>query len=276
MTIRTVTTQTELDQAIADGVTDIVIRSEPGVWLEASGSATVSASDSATVSASDSATVYAFGSVTVYASGSVTVRAFGSVTVYASDSATVSASGSATVRAFGSVTVYASDSATVYAFGSATVSAGTHVAVHLHSGHATIDGGVLIDHATIDLTDAAVWCAYHGVAVSDGHATLYKAVRDDLRSAHGTAYPVGETVACDDWADDGECGHGLHLSPHPSLARDYDAEATRYLECSVSITDLRPLNGPGAAKCKTPRLVVMREVDEWCRRITTAAQEVAR
>jgi hypothetical protein len=236
MTIRTVTTQTELDQAIADGVTDIVIRSEPGVWLEASGSATVSASDSATVSAS----------------------------------------GSATVRAFGSVTVYASDSATVYAFGSVTVSAGTHVAVHLHSGHATIDGGVLIDHATIDLTDAAVWCAYHGVAVSDGHATLYKAVRDDLRSAHGTAYPVGETVACDDWADDGECGHGLHLSPHPSLARDYDAEATRYLECSVSITDLRPLNGPGAAKCKTPRLVVMREVDEWCRRITTAAQEVAR
>jgi len=77
VTRRTVTTQTELDTALADGIDYIDITSPAGVvlYLSRSGSATVTASDSATVTASGSATVRASGSATVRASGSATVTA---------------------------------------------------------------------------------------------------------------------------------------------------------------------------------------------------------
>ena len=61
MSSRTVTTQAELDKALADKIDWIEIESDAGVWLEISncGSATVRASGSATVTAYDSATVTA-------------------------------------------------------------------------------------------------------------------------------------------------------------------------------------------------------------------------
>ena len=54
-----------------------------------------------------------------------------------------------TVMATGSSTVTATDSSTVRAYGSSTVTASPCVAVHLHSGLATIDGGVVIDVTTV-------------------------------------------------------------------------------------------------------------------------------
>ena len=71
MSTRTVTTQAELDAALAKRVSTIIIDSPRGVWL------TISDSGSATVRASGSATVEASGSATVEASGSATVRASG-------------------------------------------------------------------------------------------------------------------------------------------------------------------------------------------------------
>ncbi len=108
MTARRVTTQEDLDSALADrSVTEILIDSPRGVWL--------------TVTASGSA--YGLLSATVRASGSATVRAYDSATVRAYDSATVEAYDSATVRAYGSATVRAYDSAKVTAYGSATIEA---------------------------------------------------------------------------------------------------------------------------------------------------------
>ena len=121
----TVTTQRELDKAIKAGDNDIIINSPRGVWLEVSGSASVSAVDSASVRASGSASV--------------------------------SASGSASVSAFGS--------ASVRAFDSASVRASAYVAVHLHSAQATINGGVVIDVTQLDLKDRSTWEAYTGCAV---------------------------------------------------------------------------------------------------------------
>ncbi|MGO5205677.1 hypothetical protein ACTQ2S_08350, partial [Parolsenella catena] len=73
----TVTTQAELDAAIAAGARVIDIRSEPGSYI------TVRACDSTTVTACDSTTVTAYGSATVAAYGSATVRAHDSATVTA-------------------------------------------------------------------------------------------------------------------------------------------------------------------------------------------------
>ena len=233
----TVKTQTELNTAVSDADACVHIESAAGVWLEVSGSASVSA--------------------------------FGS--------ASVSAFGSASVRAFGSAGVSAFDSAGVRAFDSASVSAGTHVAVHLHSARATVTGGVLIDLTQLDLTDPAAWCAHHGTDVADGIAVLYKAVDLELTAGHDytpTLYPLGASVECDDYQADGECGGGLHLCPTPGQAAEYrpQGEKSRYLKVRAALVDLSPIvDAGGPAKVKARRVDVLAEVDLFGRELTAAS-----
>ena len=222
MTTRTVTTQAELDKAIADRIDYIDIRSERGMWLD------VRACDSSTVRACDSSTVRAC------------------------DSSTVTAYGSSTVTAYDSSTVTAYGSSTVTAYGSSTVTAKSRVAVHLHSGRATIAGGVIIDH-TQEPDDPAAWCAWHDIDITDGIATVYKAVNDRWTTGRGTDYSPGALPSCDDWSDDNECGGGLHFSPTPVQALAYHGEATRFVAVGVAVADLRPILG-STPKCKAPRV----------------------
>ena len=260
MSIPTVYTQAEFDQAVADGATTIDVRSEAGVWITACDSATVTAYDSATVRAYVSATVTAYDSATVTAYDSATVRACGSATVTAYGSATVTAYDSATVTAYGSATVTAYGSATVRAYGSATVRATSRVAVHLHTGRATIAGGVLIDH-TGEPSAPAAWCAWHDVTVTDGIATLYKAVDDAWTTCRGTDYTPGTLPVCGDWRDDSECGGGLHFSPTPAEALAYHPEATRFVAVGVAVDTLRPILD-STPKAKAPAVVAA------CRAVT--------
>jgi hypothetical protein len=218
--------------------------------VRVSGSVTVEAYDSATVVAYDSATVVAYGSATVVAYGSATVVAYGSVTVEASGSATVRASGSATVRVSGSATVEASGSATVRAYDSATVRASKYVAVQDHGPDTTINGGVIISIRRAETpTD---WCDFYGVDVVDGLATLYKAVDDAWRGGYGAdiSYEPGATPEAPDWKPDDMCGHGLHFSPRPFMARAYHENATRYVACPVRVDDMVLLGD----KVKAPRV----------------------
>ena len=230
MSVSTVTTQAELDAAIAAGGDCIDIRSPHGVWLD------------------------------LPSSGSATVRAYGSATVQAYDSATV--------QAYGSATVQASGSATVQAYGSATVQAYGGVAIHLHSARATITGnGITIDH-TLERLDPATWCEYHGVTVTDGIATVHKAVNDQWTTDRGTNYAPGSMPTCDDWADNNRCGGGLHFSPWPWEAATYQPGATRYVAVGINLADLRPIPG-GTPKCKAPAVIVAcREVDIDGREVT--------
>jgi hypothetical protein len=221
------------------------------------------------VEASGSATVEASGSATVRAYGSATVRAYGSATVRAYGSATVEAYGSATVEAYGSATVRASGSATVHGYYRASVTAGSHTAVFLHDATVTVSGGVLIDLTQLDLKQPRVWADHYGVEVSDdGTALLYKARRRraDRGAGYGkpTVYAVGETVSCDDWRADNDCGGGLHLSPTAAMAKSYNSDATRFVEVAVPVDELFPIVG-GTAKCKVRECRVVREVDLFMR-----------
>jgi hypothetical protein len=291
MTQRTVTTQSELDAALLapTGWADLVIiKSEPGVWLEVGGSAgaygsatvraydsaTVDAYGSATVRASGSATVRAYGSATVDAYGSATVRAYDSATVHAYDSATVHAYGSATVRAYDSATVHAYDSATVRASDSATVRAGKFVAVHLHTATATVEGGVVIDCQPLHNTsEATAWVAVHQAETAgDGTATVYKAVNAKLRSQHDFDYPIGATVEAPDWRQTDECGNGLHFGATPHHASlYYDQPDVRFLACRITLADAVGItDSVGAPKIKAKSCVVLHEVDVHGRLITAA------
>ena len=264
MSTAIVTTQKELDKAIKDGVDWVEIRSERGVWLEvhSSGSSTVTASGSSTVTASGSSTVRAYDSSTVRASGSSTVRAYDSSTVTAYDSSTVRAYDSSTVRAYDSSTVRAYDSSTVTAYDSSTVRAydsstvraTSHTAVHLHSGSVSLKGGVVIDHTKVDLEDAKTWAEYHGVEVSDGIATVYKAVNDKYTTGRGFDYSPGAEPSAPDWKATKDCGNGLHFGPTPAHALRYHDGATRFMEAKVALKDLVPLTF-GTAKCKAPCVV---------------------
>ena len=263
-----VTTQEEMDAVIADasiahrievrGNGLISVNPQCPLDVLVFDSVTVTACGSAAVNAYDSSTVTARGSATVWASDSSKVNAYDSSAVTAYDSSTVHARGSSAVTAYDSSTVHAYDSSAVTAHGSSTV--------HAYGSHVTIAGGVIIDHTTADATTPTRWATENGASVSGGEVKLYKALPDDLTSGllygHPTVWAVGEEVTCDDWRADDKCGGGLHLSPTPGHAWQYlDYETRpRFLECVAPIDTIIPLHGD-VAKCKAPRVRVVREVD---------------
>ncbi|WP_208092800.1 DUF7666 domain-containing protein [Blastococcus xanthinilyticus] len=140
--------------------------------------------------------------------------------------------------------------------------ASSRVAVHLHSGKAQIAGGVVIDHTDVDRSDVGTWLDYNGITVSDGIATFYKAVDQQLRAGHGyilTTYPIGETVTAPDWDPVQRCGYGLHATGDPGLSESYylgDDPRCRYLELAVPVEGLVVLDD----KVKFQSCTVVREV----------------
>jgi len=167
--------------------------------------------------------------------------------------------GSSSVVARGSSSVVAWESSSVEAWGSSSVEASIYVGVTVDRGRgskAKIQGGVLIEIPAIDTPEA--WCAYHGVTVVDGIATLYKAVDDDYSTSRarpaGIFYAPGTSPAAPDWKATPECGGGLHFSPHPAMALEYNDSATRFVACPVALKDMRkprPADSmPGKIKAK--------------------------
>ena len=130
----------------------------------------------------------------------------------------------------------------IHAYSNSIIFAGKCASVHKMRGHAgSITGGVIIEQP--GLKTAEDWCAYNGVVIKDGVATLFKAVRDDYKSAHDFLYTPGSTPECPDW-DGGvaECRGGLHFCPSPGQALSFDDHATRFLACPVALVDIRSPN----------------------------------
>jgi hypothetical protein len=165
---------------------------------------------------------------------------------------------SSRVEAWESSSVVARGSSRVEAWGSSRVEAGKYVAVHLHSQSITLIGGVVIDMTSVDRTDPQSWLDLYGGTVRDGWLTVYKGVDAEYRSAHGVAYPVGETVTASDWDPVAECGRGLHFSPSPAATEAY-CTPVRYLECEVELAGIVQLSD----KVKAGSCRVVREVDRW-------------
>ena len=128
---------------------------------------------------------------------------------------------------------------------------------------ATITGtGHVIDMTAIDLSKRDDWTKYTGALVDeDGQIHLYKAVDDNLESAYSKdefAYTVGSIVEPERWEDNNFCGNGIHLCPSPQHARDHHRDATRFLEVTCDATTFIPID---TSKIKTAQAYVLREVD---------------
>jgi hypothetical protein len=197
----------------------------------------------------------------VEAWGSSHVEAWDSSHVEARESSHVEAWGSSHVEAWDSSHVEARGSSHVEAWESSLVEATKYVSCVIGDDHrGKVTGGVQIrpDYSTVEK-----WLKYHGVKVSRGECVLYKAVRDDFKSARGFLYQPGTKVEAPDWDGDArECGGGLHLSPCFEMARDFDSEATKSLACTVAVKDLAigpmPLQYP--QKIKARRILKIEEV----------------
>ena len=107
------------------------------------------------------------------------------------------------------------------------------------------------------------WLRAYGLTARRGFVTLYKAVDDNLRSGYQFHYPIGQTVACDDFRPNRECGNGLHFCPTPDLATRYFPEASRWLACEVRVKDMIVLDD----KVKAPSARVLYEVSRAADRI---------
>ena len=233
----TVVNQQELDAATKAGVTHIIINSPAGVWL------------------------------TVRTPGSSHVEAWESSHVVARGSSHVVALESSHVVAWGSSHVVARGSSHVVARGSSHVEAAPRVAVHLHSQHVTLSGGVVIDLTALDLADPATWCEFHAVGVTDGVATLYKATDATFTAGQSykrTTYTPGSSPVASDWRPAPQCGNGLHLGPTASHATAYRTDATRWVRVEVPVADIVPIPGE-PAKCKVRTCRVVAEVDRYGR-----------
>ena len=186
--------------------------------------------------------------------GSSYVVARESSDVVARGSSHVEARGSSHVEAWESSHVEAWGSSHVEAWGSSHVVASKQVAVHKHEKSVTVKGGVVIVVKT--LTNPKEWCEFYGVKIEKGTAILFKAVRDDYRSAHEFLYQPGTTPAAPDW-DGGkaECGGGLHFSPSPVHAMEFDSDAVRFVACPVKLSEIVVhKNASYPKKVKAPRV----------------------
>ncbi|GMA26154.1 hypothetical protein GCM10025864_39130 [Luteimicrobium album] len=269
MTAITVHTQAELDAALAkhkgDTSARIYIESDAGVWLRINEtpSSHVVARDSSRVVALGSSRVVALGSSRVVAWDLSHVVALGSSRVVAWDSSHVVAWDSSRVEAWDSSCVEARGSSRVVARDSSHVVAGKFTAVHLRSTRVDLSGGVVIDMTKVDATDTDTWLDLTGAKVVDGLVHLFKAVDDNLDAGHSyklTRYEPGTTVTAPDWFDSHDCGYGLHVSPTVGQARSHYTDATRFLEVTVPVADIRAID---SSKVKARSVTVLREVDRW-------------
>jgi hypothetical protein len=134
--------------------------------------------------------------------------------------------------------------------------------MHLFSKAVALSGGVVIDVTDVDQYDPQTWLDYHGVSVTDGKATVYKAVDADLNAGQGyrlTKYPIGGTVT----AARLEAVEGLRLraalrlpAPHREAVLQRQRPQPRFLECLIDVASFVALGD----KCKAESVTVVREV----------------
>jgi hypothetical protein len=102
-----------------------------------------------------------------------------------------------------------------------------------------VRGGQVIEMEPPDISTPAKWCDYYGASVEDGVATLYKALEEDFTASHGMSYAPGSQPTAPDWdGGERECGGGLHFSPTPMHALEFNQDAKRFVGCPVNLADI--------------------------------------
>ncbi len=133
------------------------------------------------------------------------------------------------------------------------------------SAKINVPGAVILEAPRLET--GADWCEFYGVEIRKGGglnrklagqdvAILFKALGKDFVSSRGTAYEPGSTPEAPDW-DGGkeECGGGLHFSPHPKMAEEFNRDPAHFVACPVAVSEIavHP-DGSMPQKVKAPRV----------------------
>ena len=245
--IKTVTTQKELDAALAAGIVDLRIDRPDDVPLLIIKNKKVHLWDNsrAILRNNSSATLRDNSSADLWDNSRAILRDNSRAILWDNSSADLSDNSSAILRD--------NSRATLKKF---TVAWKKSVDV------TTTGTGNVIDMSAVDLSNPDEWAEYVGANVDEeGQVHLYKAVDDNLESAysHGKfTYEIGSIVQPETWSENNRCGNGIHLCPSPKHARDHFPRATRFLEVTCDAATFMPID---ASKIKASEAFVLREVD---------------
>ena len=247
MNIIAVTTQGQLDKALADGHTDLIVDAPDGAWLEIRHDGLVRLRGSSRAVLRDSSRAELWGS--------------SRAELWESSRAVLRESSSAELRDSSRAELWESSRAVLRDSSSAELR--KYTCVHVWSKRATLTGpGHIIDMTDLDHTKLEDWLDYNNITVAeDGLLHLFKAVDGNLCSAYSRgefAYEIGATVKPARWADGHDCGEGIHLCPSPRHARNHFREATRFIEVTCTLEDFRCIDW---SKGKARQAVVVQEVD---------------
>lgn len=255
----------------AGGHAQVTAQGEASVYL--SENATAVASGQAIVEACDWSRVIATKRVAVTLFDHATAEAYEQAQVTAYERTKVGAYGSVVVDAYEQSSVDAHEAVLVHAYGPGQVTATDGVHTWRHSAYTQITGGVVLEGIAKSLRDPVKWCRAYGVEVEDGMAVVYKALGSDLIAGKQydkpTLYQAGTRVEADDWEPVEKCGNGLHFSPRPYFANQYNDEATRWMRVRIPVGDAIPIDQGGAPKIKAPWCDVVAEVDMFGQELRT-------
>ncbi len=114
------------------------------------------------------------------------------------------------------------------------------VAVLLQGSLAQCDGGIQVH---VKKNTPAEWCEYYGVDIKEDIAIVFKAVDEDFATNNSRSasifYQPETTPIAPDW-DGGEieCGKGLHFSPSPLMALEFNPTGKHFIACPVALKDI--------------------------------------
>jgi hypothetical protein len=120
-------------------------------------------------------------------------------------------------------------------------------AAHIHGEKVACKGGVQIK--VPEIATMKEWCKFYGIEIKRGVAVVFKAVDDDYSTdnarSKGIFYTPGTKPVAPDW-DGGkqECGGGLHFSPTPGHALDFNPQAKHFVACPVKVAGVKIVKNP--------------------------------
>jgi hypothetical protein len=152
--------------------------------------------------------------------------------------------------------IEAKESAHIRVFkGGPHITATPSVRVSILRGDPTIVGTTQIYKITENTPEA--WCQFYGVPIHpDGTVILYKALNEGFKARNDFEYLPGSCPIAPDWDPERECGGGLHFSPNPREAFEFNIWASHFVACPILLSEIKThiFSGVYPEKVKAPRV----------------------
>jgi hypothetical protein len=130
------------------------------------------------------------------------------------------------------------------------------VRVSILRGDPTIVGTTQILKITENTLEA--WCRFWNVSIQpDGTVILYKALNEGFKARNDFEYLPGSCPVAPDWDPNRECGGGLHFSPTPREALEFNPRARHFVACPILLSEIKThmISGAYPQKVKAPRVL---------------------